>query len=267
VTDFRMSTTFELAPTSAHRIHEIDTPLIPATQVIARLGVNPSITMPMVADTMPDVDPIWRYLTEPADFFGVPTANRTALRAALTRFVGQIPDRALIAATVTLLDVDGRPDFVVTGAAVDPVLPIGVKLAGCEDGLPIPRGTDPDWLRMAARTTSRGALDQLRRWLNDRGFADGVPTSTPAGAPLLGVLIFDTAGGLLGIDEPEPTSVLDQLTRCGVIGGVHRVLERPTHADRAWWISPRFQTHPVLSIDDTSFGVDAEVAPPFLELR
>jgi hypothetical protein len=237
------------------------------TQVIAWLGANPTITIPMVAGTMPDVDAIWRYLEEPADFFDVPTPDRETLRAALTRFHGEIPDDALVAATVTLLEIDGRPDFLVTGAVVDPVHPTAVKIAGCEDGLPVPRGTDPHWLRMAARTTSRGAVDQIQRWLNHDGYADGVPRSTPAGAPLLGALVFDTAGGLVGIDDPEPTSVLDQLERCGLLRGIRRVDARPARADRAWWISPNFETHPVAGIEDIPFGVDAEVHPPFLESR
>jgi hypothetical protein len=269
VTDFRMSTTLALAPTSAHRIHEIDTPLIAATQVIARLGSHPTITIPIIACVMPDVDGIWRYLKLPADFFDVPMPDREALHNALTRFAGAARGRdpALIAATVTVLEVDGRPDFVVTGTVVDPVRSSVVHVAGCDAGLQASRTTDPVWLRMAARTTSRGAVDQIQRWLNDDGYADGVPTGTLAGAPLLGALVFDTAAGVVGIDNPEPTSILDLLDRCGVTTGVRRVDVRPAGADRAWWISPSFQTHPVASIDDTAFGVDAEARPPFLGSR
>lgn len=262
-----MSTTLALAATSAHRIHEIDTPLIPVTQVIARLGTNPTITVPMVAGRLPDVDGIWRYLQEPADFFDVPTPDRAALRTALTRFGGETTGRTVIAVTVTSLEIDGRPDFLVTGTVVDAFLPNAVRVAGCDPDLPVPRSTDPQWLRMAARTASRGAIDQIQRWLNYGGYADGVPRATPVGAPLLGALVFDTTGGLVGIDDPEPTSVLDQLERCALVSGVRRVDEHPTHADRAWWISPNFATHPVSSIDGTHFGVDAEVHPPFLESR
>lgn len=260
-----MSTTLALAPSSAHRIHEIDTPLIPVTQVIERLGTNPTITVPMVAGALPDVDAIWRYLREPADFFGIPMPGLAALRAALERCHHQLRDGALVAATVTVLELDGRPDVLVTGAVVAPVRPTAVAIARCAEGLPVPRGTDPPWLRMAARTTSRGATDQIQRWLNDGGWADAVPP--PAGAPLLGALVYATAGALVGIDDPAPTSVLDQLAECGVLRGVRRVDERPARAERAWWISPTFETHPVTTVDDTRFGVDAEVHPPFLELR
>ena len=264
-----MSTTLALAPTSAHRIHEIDTPLIPATQVIARLGSHPTITVPMVAGTAPDADSIWRFLHEPADFFGVPIPGRELLHASLDRFAvaTRVRDRALIAATVTLLEVDGRPDFVVTGTVVEPVRTAGVRVLGCDAALHGPRATDPVWLRMAGRTTSRGPLDQIRRWLNDDGYADGVPAGTLAGAPLLGALVFETAAGPVGIDNPEPTSILDQLESCGVTTGIHRVDERPAACDRAWWISPEFETHPVTGIDDLSYDVDAEARPPFLESR
>jgi hypothetical protein len=267
VTDFRMSTTLALAPALTHRIHEIDTPLVPASQVIARLGTNPTITVPMVAGVEPDVDGIWRYLKEPADFFDLPIPDREALRTALTRFAGarRGRDRSLTAATVTLLEVDGRPDFVVTGFIVDLIRRGGVRVAGCDTGLPVPRPTDPVWQRMAARTTSRGAVDQIQRWLGQGGYADGVPAGTLAGAPLLGALVFDGAGELVGIENPEPTSVLDQLERCGVVNGVRRVDERPAHAGGAWWISPNFETHPVTSIDGVPYRADAEI--PFLESR
>jgi hypothetical protein len=267
-----MSTTLALAPTSADRIHEIDTPLIPATQVIARLGTNPTITIPMVPGAVvsgaePDVDAIWRYLKEAADFFDLPVPDRDVLHAALSRFGDEARGRAVIAATVTLLDIDGRPDFVVTGTVVQPVRPNAVRIAGCGAGLPVVRRGDPHWLRMAARTTSRAALDQVQRWLNDGGFVDAVPANTRAGAPLLGALVFELAGGPVGIDGGEPTSILDQLERCGVVSGVRRVDERPERADRAWWISPTFETHPVLSIDDVRFDVDAAPVAPFVRLR
>jgi hypothetical protein len=238
-------------------------------QVIARMGSHPTITLPMFAGTVPDVERVWRYLADPADYFDLPIADRESLRAAFRRFTGaaRTRDRALIAATVTLLEIDGRPDFVVTGRVVDPVRSTEVRVAGCDAALEAPHITDPDWLRMAARTTSRGAVDQIQRWLNGDGYADAVPTGTFAGAPLLGALVFDTAGALVGIDNPEPTSILDQLERCGVTSDIRRADERPPRADRAWWISPDFETHPVLSIDDTLFCVDVEVHPPFLELR
>jgi hypothetical protein len=267
VTDFRMPTTLALRPSSAHRIHEIDTPLIPAMQVIARLGTDPTITVPMVAGTEPDVEGIWRYLSEPAEFFDVPMPDREALHSALAGFARGLDGRhgGLIAATVTLVEVDGRPDFVVTGSIVDRIRQASVRIAGCDDGLPTPRPTDPLWLRMAARTTSRGGVDQIQRWLSEGGYVDAVPAATLAGAPLLGALVFDAAAELVGVENPEPTSVLDQLERCGAVTGVRRVGERPDRADRAWWISPNFETHPVASIGEVPYRADAEM--PFLESR
>lgn len=259
-----MSTTLALAPSSAHRIHEIDTPLIPLAQVIERLGAQPTIVFPMIAGEVPDVDGIWRYLSEPAEFFGVSMPGREALEAALHRFAGAVAGRgrALIATTVTVLEIDSRPDVVVTGAVVDPMVSTAVRIARCDLGPQVPCATDPLWLRMAARTTSRAAVDQIQRWLTDGGYADGVPA---VGTPLLGALVFDTKAGLVGIDNPEPTSILDLLDRCRVTTGIRRVDALPVDARRAWWISPGFQTHPVASIDDTVF--DVEVRPPFLEMR
>ena len=264
-----MSTTLALPPTSAHGTHEIDTPLITATQVITRLGSYPTITVPMVAGVAPDADGIWSFLQEPADFFDVPMPDLDVLRAALNRFAVATGarDRALIAATITLVEIAALPDFVVTGRAVDRVRATGVRVLGCDAALHGPGNTDPVWLRMAARTTSRGPVDQIRRWLNGAGYADGVPAETCAGAPLLGALVFETAGTLVGIDNPEPTSILDQLEGSGVTTGIRRVDERPAVADRAWWISPEFETHPVVSIDDASYDVAAEPWPPFLEPR
>jgi hypothetical protein len=269
-----MSTTLALAPSSAHRTHEIDTPLIPLAQVIERLGSQPTITVPMLAGEVPDLDGIWRHLSEPAEFFGVPMLEREALDAALHRFAGVTAgrNRALIAATVTVLEIDSRPDVVVTGNVVDPMVSTAVRIARCDPGPQVPCATDPLWLRMAARTTSRAAVDQIQRWLTDGGYADGVPA---VGAPLLGALVFDTDAGLVGIDNPEPTSILDLLDRCGATTGIRRVDVRPSDARRAWWISPGFQTHPVASIDDTVFdincrrrgGSDVADRPPFLEMR
>jgi hypothetical protein len=223
----------------------------------------------MVAGVAPDADGIWSFLQEPADFFDVPMPDLDVLRAALNRFAVATGarDRALIAATITLVEIAALPDFVVTGRAVDRVRATGVRVLGCDAALHGPGNTDPVWLRMAARTTSRGPVDQIRRWLNGAGYADGVPAETCVGAPLLGALVFETAGTLVGIDNPEPTSILDQLEGSGVTNGIRRVDERPAVADRAWWISPEFETHPVVSIDDASYDVAAEPWPPFLEPR
>ena len=254
-----------LATTSTQRIPEIDTPLIPPMQVVERLGTHPTITVPIVAGNEPDVDGIWRYLKEPAGFFGVPIPDPDALRAALVRFVAGAArgrDRAMVAATVTLLEIDGQPDFVVTGSVVRAVHPIAVRIARHAAAAQVHRPTDPMWLRMAARTTSHGTIDQIQRWCDDGGYADVVPSA--AGAPLLGALVFDAADGLVGVENPEPTSILEQLVGCGVVSDVRRVDDCTTDADRAWWVSPTFETHPVVSIGDTTLRIDPDAVPPFL---
>jgi len=80
-------------------------------------------------------------------------------------------------------------------------------------------------------------------------------------------LLACMSAGPVGIDNPEPTSILDQLESCGVTAGIRRVAERPAVCERAWWISPEFETHPVTGIDGVSYDVGAEARPAFLEPR
>jgi hypothetical protein len=173
----------------------------------------------------------------------------------------------VVATAVTLLDVDGQTRVVVTGQVISPVRAEAVRIAGTDAPLPRSRPGDPHWRRMAARTTSRGEADQVRRWLAGRGYADVVAVRTGRGAPLLGALLFDTAAGLRGVDNPEPVSILDQMSACGLIEPVCRVGECPADATRAWWISPGFETHPVESIAGTDYQVDAQAVPPFMRQR
>ena len=112
---------------------------------------------------------------------------------------------------------------------------------------------------MAARTTSRGELDQRERWLNGRGYADGLA----GGQPLLGALVFETAGTVVGVENQEPTSVLDQLARCGAISDVALAPACPPDADRVWWVSPRFETHPVAELDGVRLAVHPGAVPSF----
>lgn len=242
------------------------TPLLPVTQVIARPGSSPTITLPAHTGGVPDLEGLWRYLAEPAEFFGLSMPDQTDLRAAVTGFLGTVaataPD-AVVATAVTLLDVDGQTRVVVTGDVIRPVRTEVVRIAATDAPLPTPRRGDPHWRRMAARTTSRGEADQIRRWLAGQGYADAVALRPGRGAPVLGALVFDTAGGLRGIDNPEPVSILEQVSDCGLIEPVGRVDECPADATRAWWISPRFETHPVGDIDGTDYPVDASAIPPF----
>lgn len=234
---------------------EIDTPQLRATQLVARPGTLPTITFPMTRGHSVDVDGLWEYLYQPADFFGVPMPHRDDLAAAIAGLTGS----ALTAVSLTIAEADGLPQILVSGAPVTPVRHLEVRIAGADPMAPTQHVADPWWRRMAARTTSRGEVDQFERWLNGRGYADAVV----AHVPVLGALVFDTGSGVVGVENPEPISTLDQLERCGAIAKIGHVDVPPADAERAWWISPRYETHPVVEIDGTRFAVDTAVVPPF----
>ena len=241
---------------------EIDTPQLCATQLVARPGTLPSITIPMTPSFVPDVDGIWRYLAEPAEFFGVRMPPLGDLATAISVFATASADGtrpALVAASVTITEADDAPRILVTGTAVQPSTSEAVLIGGALAAPALHRATDPWWRRMAARTTSRAEVDQCERWLNGLGFADGLAD----GLPILGALVFEAEGDVLGVDNPEPTSVLDQLVQCGALAGIDRVAECRAGAERVWWVSPRYQTHPVAELDGVQFTVDPPAVPPF----
>jgi hypothetical protein len=248
VTHFRTSVT---AP-------ESDAPYVRATQLITRPGTLPAIAIPFANGRWPDVDGIWSYLREPAEFFGVAMPEPAALTDALTDFAA-ITKAALTAASVVIVETDGASEVVVTGAAVQSLRSTPVRICA-DDSVPhAHRASDPQWRRMAARTTSRGEVDQRERWLNGRGYADALS----GGEPLLGALVVETPHGVVALENPEPTSVLDQLTACGATAPIARAAQPPADAVRAWWVSPTFETHPVAELAGVHLPSDAEAAPSF----
>ncbi len=177
VTHFRTSVT--ALETDAHHV--------PATQMIARPGTWPTITIPMAGGRRPDVDGAWSHLEDAADFFGIPMPPPHELTTKLDDVAAACPN-PLVAVTIVVLEADGVSSFAVSGTPVLPWRPVAVRIAG-DESVPHPhRASDPWWRRMAARTTSRGELDQRERWLTGRGFVDGVTD----GQPLLGAVIVDT---------------------------------------------------------------------------
>lgn len=255
---------------STHSIPEIDTPLLPVTQVITHLGTNPMSTMPVVVGVEPDVHGAWRRLAEVADFFGIAMPELDDFRmAVLEQLTVSRPVGTVLAVTVTVFDVDGRSRVVVASEPVECVRSAPVRIGRCDAVGLVPRSADPVWRRMAGRTTSRGHLDQFQRWLADQGWVDAVPVAVPhaepSGAPYLGALVVETDAGVFGIEDPEPASLLDQLAACGVIAHVERTGRVPADVTRAWWVSPRFLIHPVADLDGTS--LPAHGAPPFVEQR
>jgi hypothetical protein len=236
---------------------ETDTQVLCATTLIARPGTWPTLTIPMAGGRPPDAGYVWRYLRDPAEFFGIAMPSPAELAAALAEFAEAQPD--FVATTVTIVEADGSPQILVAGTAVRPLRSDPVRLIGDESVPHAHRATDPWWRRMAARTTSRGELDQRERWLNGRGYVDALTS----GEPMLGALVFETSGGVVGVENPEPTSVLDQLARCDLIDEIDLVPAPPTDAWLVWWVSPRFETHPVAELAGTRFPVSDEVVPSF----
>lgn len=249
VTHFRTSVT---AP-------ESDAPYVRATQLITRPGTLPAITIPIVNGRWPDVDGIWSYLREPAEFFGIAMPEAAALTVALTDFAATT-DAALSAASVVIVETDGESEVVVTGAAVRPLRATPVRICVDESVPRAHRASDPEWRRMAARTTSRGEVDQLERWLNGRGYVDALS----GGEPLLGALVVETPRGVVGVENPEPTSTLDQLAACGATTPIARASQSPADAARAWWVSPTFEIHPVAELAGVHLPSDVEAAPSFV---
>jgi hypothetical protein len=248
VTHFRTSVTAQ----------ETDTRQVCATQLITRPGTLPAITIPMTGGCPPDADHVWAYLQEPAEFFGVAMPGRLELTAALSDFAETVGS-ALVATTVTIVEVAGAPRIAVAGTAVQPLRAEAVRIAPDESVPHLHRASDPWWRRMAARTTSRGELDQRERWLNGLGFADALSD----GEPILGALVFETPGGVVAVENPEPTSVLDQLARCGAMTPTTMVSTLPADAERVWWVSPRYETHPVAELAGTPLAVVNEAVPSF----
>jgi hypothetical protein len=237
--------------------------VVSASHLVAHQGTSPSVTLPVVGAAVPDVDDLWGHLAEPADFFGVRIPPADALGAALGAFLdSRGPEPILTAVTVTA--VAGETRYVVTGSAVQPARFEAVRIERCDVDVPLTLPDDPHWRRMAARTTSRADRDRLRDWLEGRGYADAV-TVLGACTPFLGALVWERDGETVGLDNPEPTSVLEQMQRCGAIHTVRRVQHVPVAADGVWWLSPDFELHPVSAIGDTTHPISG-AAPSFARL-
>jgi hypothetical protein len=252
-----------------HGIGEIARPLFAATQVMAHPGTNPTVTVPVVAGRSPDVDGLWAFLAEPAEFFGFAMPGHEVLSDAIAHFIDAVRGAAgtkVSALSVTLVEYGGSAQFVVTGSAVQPARRDAVRIDVCDVSFPLTRAGDPSWRRMAARTTSRAEEDQLRRWLEDRGYVDAVSRAVAPGVPFLGALIFERGADVCGVDNVEPTSILIQLQECGAIGSIRRVDSCPADAERVWWISPGYERHPVAAIGASTYTVDEDAAPAFAKV-
>jgi hypothetical protein len=270
VTDFRTSTTaLDVVSTSMHGIGEIGHPVFAATQVMARPGTNPTISVPVVDGRALDVETIWAYLAEPAEFFGFAMPDRDGLSDAIAQFIATVGRSAaakIFALSITIAELEGSAQFVVAGSEVRFTRSEAVRIDVCDVAFPLTRSADPLWRRMAARTTSRGEADQLRRWLEDRGYVDGLSCCPASDVPFLGALVFGRGADVCGVDNAEPTSILTQLQECEAIAPIRRADGCPVDAERVWWISPGYEVHPVAAIGADAYAVD-EAAPSFSRIR
>lgn len=249
-----------------HGIGEVGHPLIAATQVMARPGTNPTVTVPVVTRRSPDVEGLWAFLAEPAEFFGFVTPTREALSDAIAQFTAAVRGAAgtkIFSMNVTIVECGGSAQFVVAGNEVQSTRRDAVRIDVCDAVLALTRSVDPWWRRMAARTTSKAEADQLRRWLEDRGYVDAVSSGAAPGVPFLGALVFERGADVCGVDNVEPTSILTQLQECGAIASIRRADSCPVDAERVWWISPGYERHPVAAIGASTYAVDEVVVPTF----
>lgn len=263
--------TLHFVTMSKDGIRDSGTPLLPPST----LTTTPSVTVPLVTDIEADAHPIWEHLRPPADFFDIPLPSVDDLASALQQFRAEAQAHhgsVLISATVSLVQVGANSQFLVTGKIVDAFRPDPVAILIDKNlALLAPQSTDPVWKQMAERTTAKAQLDQIKRWLTSRGYADaiGLVKEHVVGAPVMGALVIDASSKLIGLDSSDgASSILYGLVRCGavmpeVIGrGESSVDYR--HARAAWWISPDFETHPVRNIGEASLAVTPGYHPPFL---
>ena len=246
--------TLEFVSTSAGGIAESDAPLVSAPALIAALGTHPALTVPLVCGRAPDAGLIWARLDETARFFGVAIPPVTALRDTVAGFLDEATARhgqVALAARVMVVDLDGQARFVVSATVIDPVRaePVVLALTSGPDPGPVPH-----WRRMAARTTSRAESDLAEAGLHAAGYVDEVFSDGElVHRPRWGALIFDTAAGAVGTGADR----LDLLQAAGLLDGV-RYSDEPVPVSSttyAWWVSPRFETHPVSAIGARRFEV------------
>ena len=239
--------TLEFVSTSAGGIAESDAPLVSAPALVAALGTHPALTVPLVSGRTPDSDLIWARLDEAARFFGHDIPPATALRDTMAGFLDEATVRhgqVTLAARVMVVDLDGQARFVVSASLIDPVrsAPVALTVTSNREAGPVPH-----WRRMAARTASRAESDLAERELAAGGYADEVGTDGElVHRPRLGALILGTAERAVGIGADR----LDLLRAAGLLDGV-RYSDEPvpmSGTTHAWWVSPRFETHPVSAI-------------------
>ncbi len=237
----------------------LDVVAIAPAELVGRLGAYPTVTVPIYQGRTVDTSWLWNHLAEPADYFGLTMPAPAEIEAALASFS---KEPGLLAATVTIVD-GGR--CAVTGTPSQVHAPEPVRIGWRDSDWTAPAATDEQWLRMAARTTSAGTVDLLLRQLAEEGCADGIGPGPDITGAVAGALVLDVGDELVGVENPEPVSILGQLQTCGVLRPLTRRVSVPAEqALRAWWISPQYRTQPVAQLGDHTVPVDCS-HPSFLE--
>ncbi len=249
--------TLEFVSASADGIVANTAPLVTAPALVAGLGAHPALTVPLVGGRPTGTAEIWRRLDEAARFFGAEMPPVSALHDALHGFLAAAAAAAaarrgqvMVAAQIQLIEVDGRNEFVVAGTVIEATRPEPVALAAQRGPL---QDRTPHWRRMAARTSSRAEAQLVEQNLNARGYADVVAVDGALiGNPRLGALIVETADGKTGLG----TDMLTLLQAAGLLDAAVPCTDLPlalSGAKRVWWVSPRFETHPVRVIGTHHF--------------
>ncbi|MGU3499027.1 hypothetical protein [Mycobacterium sp. C31M] len=236
--------------TSADGIVGADVPLVTAPTIIAGLGSQPVVTVPLVGGRVRAVLPIWQRLADTAVFFDTPIPDVAALTVALNGFLAAAPTSGVLAVDVLVTSVGGQAQFVVSGSVIEPVRAQSVTLATR------PFDAVPRWRQLAARTAGRADADLTARELAAAGHADIADVDGDRiGRPRFGALIFEAATATIGTGADKL-----QLMQAAGLLDTFAVSDEPVDlagATTAWWISPTFERHPVAAIGTRRF----EVAP------
>ena len=141
-----------------------------------------------------------------------------------------------------------RPQVVVTGTAVQPLRPTPVRIDADDSVPPSPArptrggGGWPRGRRAGPKSTNGSA-----GWT-----AAATPTRCPKACRSSGRWCSRPPGGVVGVENPEPTSVLDQLARCGAISADRRGVDDFPPTPSACGGSRRdIETHPVAELAGT----------------
>ena len=194
---------------------------------------------------------------------GLDDAARERVRAE-ARAMARLGDHPAIVTVHDIGDEAGEPyivsQYMAGGALQDLLDQAPDRRLDLETGLRVAEGVCSALEHAHSAGIVHRDIKPANVWLT----ADGTPKLGDFGLAFsLQQARVTKAGAIVGVENPEPTSVIDQLEQCGVIAAIGRTPAFPSHAERAWWLSPGYEVHAVAELDGTSFAIDAEVEPSF----